>query len=908
MTTLMNLFTSRIAARAARAFALTLAALACTTLAMAQTAPQTTPAAPAKPAADQTAAPAGPAASSVEVGGGDVSSGSFKAGEYNGLENKGGFAVGRFDLRGGGTYDSPTAFRWRIIGTDLGLETRAVTAEIGVQGSYRFTFGYSELLRNRSDSYQTPYNGAGTNTLTLPSSWLVPQIASSSASNNHTTSNSARGLIPSIGGASYLDTMTGSATLGKVIAPNATQLAAVNASANADVPLFHNVDLYTKRTTYDAGVSADLAPSWGFAASVRAEHKDGLKPLSTVSSQSGSVATAIPDLIDTDTTQVNSSLTYKGGKVFAQAAYYGSFFTNHVASMSWQNWLSPTSALNTMSSDPNNAFNQFSATGRYNFSPTTHLVANASYGRNTQNDAFLTDASTVVVPVSSLNGLVVSTAFDAKLTTRLWKKLNVTGFYKFNDKDNQTAIHIFQFSDADSTPSVNANFPASSTNPLGAVLAQNANANRPYSRKVNLASAEAEYTLAKNEWLKAGYNFERNNRWCTGSWIDCADAGITNENSMRAEWRANIGDAVQARVGYTYSQRRTPDYNENAFLALVPYANVSPTTATGGATALSFMQANGWTGWGPALGYAATTGNMNVFFPSDNAIPNTIYANNNRISELVGMRRYYVADKDRNRTRSAFNWQLTDALSVEAGLDYTGDTYTASTYGVQSTRSWTPSVDGTYEVGDGISANGFYSYEQQRSITNGNSYTANSATANVNGFTALSGNACDGYTSILQRNNNAKLDPCLNWSANMVDRVHTLGFTLMKKANKADVSADVVYSRARSDNNVTGGSWSNNLLAVTGAPAGTIAAYFIAAAPLPTVSTDSLELRANARITVATNQSLRMSYSYMRMRNVDYQYDSMQIGAATLASVMPTNEQPFNYNVHVVAVSYLIRF
>ena len=43
-----------------------------------------------------------------------------------------------------------------------------------MQGRFRLTFGYDELRRNRSDSYQTPYNGAGTNVLTLPGALARP--------------------------------------------------------------------------------------------------------------------------------------------------------------------------------------------------------------------------------------------------------------------------------------------------------------------------------------------------------------------------------------------------------------------------------------------------------------------------------------------------------------------------------------------------------------------------------------------------------------------------------------------------------------------------------------------------------------------------------------------------------------
>ncbi len=172
-----------------------------------------------------------------------------------------------------------------------------------------------------------------------------------------------------------------------------------------------------------------------------------------------------------------------------------------------------------------------------------------------------------------------------------------------------------------------------------------------------------------------------------------------------------LGEKVTARVGYAYSARRAPDYNENAFLALVPYANVSPAAATGGATALSFMQANGWNGWGPAAGFAVTTGNMNLFFPSNNALANAMYANNNRISELPGMRRYYVADRNRDKLRALLSWQATEQLSFQGGLDLNKDRYPGSTYGVQDAKNWAVNVDGTYALGDATSVNVCYTYE-----------------------------------------------------------------------------------------------------------------------------------------------------------------------------------------------------
>ena len=59
--------------------------------------------------------------STVEVGAGAVSDGSYKAGEYNGLEKKGGFLIGNIDCAAAAAYDSDSALRWR----DQGHRPRA---------------------------------------------------------------------------------------------------------------------------------------------------------------------------------------------------------------------------------------------------------------------------------------------------------------------------------------------------------------------------------------------------------------------------------------------------------------------------------------------------------------------------------------------------------------------------------------------------------------------------------------------------------------------------------------------------------------------------------------------------------------------------------------------------------------
>ena len=51
---------------------------------------------------------------------------------------------------------------------------------------------------------------------------------------------------------------------------------------------------------------------------------------------------------------------------------------------------------------------------------------------------------------------------------------------------------------------------------------------------------------------------------------------------------------------------------------------------------------------------------------------------------------------------------------------------------------------------------------------------------------------------------------------------------------------------------------------------------------------------------------MHVLYTFMHMTSADWAYEGMQIGS--LATVLPTLEQPFNYNVHAIGASYVLSF
>jgi MtrB/PioB family decaheme-associated outer membrane protein len=842
-------------------------------------------------------------ASTVEVGVGNVNHYSAKAAEYNGVSGKGLYGIFDADLRGGAAYDSDSALRWRLNLRNLGLDNRSAAFEIGEQGRYRVDLGFDELRRQRSDTYRTPYLGAGTNTLTLPSTWLVPlvpRVNGTAPALGVAGGANARGLSPAVTSSSAL-------VSGVLTAPTPAQLSTANAIQAADLPLFQSVDLSTKRTRYGIGLSYEIDRRWQANASLTHENRVGLKPMGTVTRYTNAdLSATIPDLIDQSTEQVNLGLTYLGDGLTLNAAYYGSAFVNHVPSMSWANWAFPGN-VQTMSTAPDNQFHQFSLNGNAVLVPGTRLSASLSYGRSTQNEAFLTDSGTPLVPVASLQGLVVTQGATLKLSSRLAKDLQAVLAYRFDERDNRTPVNTYGFYDAGEaktgTSLFTAAFPAAA---LGANA--NINANRPYSRRSNQVSADADYALAPAQAFKAGADWQRTAHYCTGSWVACADASDIDETTVRGEWRLNTADGLGARIGLSAAQRKV-DYNEDAFLSLVPAANLSPTGAPGGSTAYGTLTALGFTGYGPVSGLnpLPTAGSAQAFFfANNNALSNSLYGNQNRISELPGLRRYNMADRHRDKLRTAVSYDAPETWSLQMGFDVNEDRYTHSVYGLTSARSWVLNLEAGYKPTEDVAVNVYYSTEDQRSQSAGNSYTANSTATAVNGFTAVSGGC---FATIALRNASNKVDPCLDWRADMHDQVDTLGLSFTVKnllRGSLDLAGGASYSQARSVTDVVGGNYANNPLAVTGAAPGTVAAFYIPAAALPAVTTETIELHLSARYALSKVNAVRVGYGWQHAKVVDWAYDGLQPGG--LSGVLPTYEQAPSYNVHTIGVAYIHTF
>lgn len=815
-------------------------------------------------AADLTAADLTQPTNSVEVGIHNVDKGSYKFGEYNGLEKKGASADLGFSLRGAST-DGATQFR--VSGKNLGLDNREMAAEFGQQGKFRFNVGYNEIVKNRSDSFQTPYNGAGSNNLSLPANWAT-NSRNCSVSGLGSTVGAVNGTA---GCGNYF--VSQSTAAGAATATPTGNMGALTAAERAD---FHDFNLSTQRKKTDLGFSFAINPQWSLGASAIHETKDGAQAIGQPINGTASYQVTLPNPVSYTTNQFNLSLDFKGDKSFAQAAYYGSIFQDGIQSVTFQNpffssatpqiaangvVFYPFSDQGRFATAPNNQFHQLNLTGGYNFSPTTKLVATASYGRNTQNQDYMPlgtgpweTAPRGVLPQASLNGLVITKAFTLKLTARPIKDLKLAAAYQYDDKDNQTGVNRYFWRDTDlvtpyyptTTAPGTSVFPSATAGPttLGGMYSNRGGTlgilNLPYSKKIDRANLDADYSITKGQAVKLGYENLKTSYSCNGWSVPCTNATDLKENTWKLEYRNTMLATVSGRIGYLNSERDASDYGNT------PYATA---------------------------GLAGDT-----------------------------LTRFFMTDRSRDKWRASINWQPVDAFEMTASYDLTKDSYTlgknpaattVNVFGMDSTKNEALNLDGSYRLSDKLSFNAFYSRENISRVTGSGSAT------NVLSF----------------------------WSADMKDKVDTygLGFKALQVGGKWDLSGDYVKSKSDSPYALSGGSQSVNA-GVTYAP---IASTFNDW-PSTYSDSDTFRFNASYALDKKSSVRVGYTYQKLSSAD-QLTYNGLQMGAINnvaagsataaingvavplntivpISSLVPTNEQSPNYTVQMFNVTYVYSF
>jgi MtrB/PioB family decaheme-associated outer membrane protein len=277
--------------------------------------------------------------------------------------------------------------------------------------------------------------------------------------------------------------------------------------------------------------------------------------------------------------------------------------------------------------------------GGYDFTPDTKLSGGLSYGRNTQDSSFINDPLlTSPLPRTSLDGLVVTTHADLKLTNQTTKDLVLLAGLKYNERDNRTPSSTF------------VSFASVAGDPFGPVV------NTPMSNRKTQLELAGDYHFDKRQSARLAYEYEQIKRWCNnslannfqsaavlGTYSDyytnstCVQSPESNENKLSASYKLKISNGTNFNAGYTFS-RRSADYNHSFY---------------------------------------------NPMQSSDEGLPN------------LGYRAYFESSRTEQLLKAGVTWKVNNKLNVGLNGRYLYDDYDAE-LGVQKGHTWGANLNAAY--------------------------------------------------------------------------------------------------------------------------------------------------------------------------------------------------------------------
>ena len=455
-----------------------------------------------------------------EIGTGYQSLNSYYFARYGGNPDKGPFLIVDGAAKGGDAWDSGGTRVWDASALVFGFDRLSFSAHMGNQGgnqgSWRVGLSYDSFTRFYSDTSKTPFDGAGTDVLTLPANWRS----------------------------------------------GASSLQFTNLTADLK-PLDLSVHWQT------LGGDFSLKPWSGYELKFHVEerHREGSRDQSTTFGPEANfpIGVFFPQPVDYDTSRITASFGYASPKFQWNGSYTLSSFRDALQSVTLPNpysrslgtpWIDGAFAgypfaIGQYSTPPDSTAHQFLLTGAYNFSPTTRLTGRASYDIQTQNDPFLpyTPNTGLNVPTplpqASLNGRVDKTFVSLGLTSRPLTDVDVAAHYSYDNRDNKTPQNIYSYVTNDTLDQPTPVVPGNSAH---------IRINLPHSFMFQQAKIEAGYRPAPRIRLSVDY---------TGDFKSYTDQEVsrTNEHTLHAKALAS-GDEMSGWVSYSYAVRTGTIYQD----------------------------------------------------------------------------------------------------------------------------------------------------------------------------------------------------------------------------------------------------------------------------------------------------------------------------------------------------------
>lgn len=311
-----------------------------------------------------------------------------KFADYRGFDEDG----VALDLGGQGRYIGENGHYLDYYARNLAHDSRVVDIEGGKQGFYEFRGGYKEIPRYQGHGTFTPFQGVGTDNLTLPGNW----------------------------------------------------------SPSPDAPLEY-ADLESKRKISAAGFTFKAFSRWRADVDFERQEKDGTKATS-----GGVFLLNVvhwPSPLKHTTDRFDASIEYAGRMLQIRGEFMGSEFDNGYSSVTWENPIAVGFGddLSRTALEPGNEYQQFSLVGAIRVTDWLRFSGKVSSGEAKQNDPFLPysvnpDYEDRPLPRESLNGKLETSVYNlsGRLLLELSRGLDLTATYKSSERKNKTPVDTYE--------------------------------------------------------------------------------------------------------------------------------------------------------------------------------------------------------------------------------------------------------------------------------------------------------------------------------------------------------------------------------------------------------------------------------------------------------------------------------
>lgn len=604
------------------------------------------------------------------------------------------------------------------------------------------------------------------------------------------------------------------------ILPNGWQVTGASTQSMVNLSAFlAPVEIEHQRRRLDLDYQQQLPKDWDFQASYRHQIKEGQRTLGAVIGSNGGNARGVvlPSEVDFETDIIELALAYSGRKSTLGFRYYGSFFQNKVDQLTWQNPFGPQVQWAAGVAYPGGQ-------GRLGLEPdnSAHrfsLAGSHVFSRNTRGSFELGYGRMLqdddFLPYTINDALTVTAplarnSLDGEIET-------FTADLRLTTRPLKEIYLVtrYRLDDRDNqTPRLLYQpVPGDSTDQitlLEGVL------NRPYSYRQQTLSIDARYRTTRTVRVDVGYEVTEIDR-------DYSEINESTEYVAKLGARLNTFERLGFSFTYKYSERDGERYVGNR-----PLIRAHP--------------------------------------------PGTVAQEDFQNHPLL--RKYYLADRQRDRLQLRADWFVSDQLSFGFNAAYNRDDYTDEYFGLNEVDLVSYTVDGSYVPAEHWHMSAYFSTDRYEQDQSGRAFTFLPAQV---------------------------VDPDRNWWVNSANDFDTVSVSAEYSAAQQrlpflrdwGLSGDLDLGFEFSSSRSTGDVETETGPALNGAP-------------LPDLETDLRYYRLYGRYDLTDRDTVSLSLSHESYDSDDFALDGVDPG--TVERVLTLGEESQDYSVNWIAIGYRHRF